>query len=271
MIRYRRLTHFDVDVFVEEVLVKNAEWFPGVVETLTRSYVFVCSHGSRDKRCGVCGPPLIKRFKEEIQERSLQDHVTVSACSHIGGHKYAGNVIIFGPGADGVVTGHWYGYVSPDDVPVLLDQHIGKGEVVTHLWRGQMGLSEEQQKKDPEPVLQVNGETEREGFEKEPSQLQGIVNGAGGCCQGLGNSTCCQNLPPEVKPETNNTEECGAQEIEDSKESNTSSSKGSRTRKICAMPTWFERWEREDTYAALAVAAAVVSVVVAYGCYKQTR
>jgi hypothetical protein len=28
-----------------------------------------------------------------------------------------------------------YGYVSPDDVPVLLHKHIGQGEIVDHLWR----------------------------------------------------------------------------------------------------------------------------------------
>jgi len=34
MIRFRRLTHFDVDSFVEEVLVKNGEWLPGTPERL---------------------------------------------------------------------------------------------------------------------------------------------------------------------------------------------------------------------------------------------
>ncbi|KAM1015270.1 hypothetical protein ACFX13_045844 [Malus domestica] len=53
--------------------------------------------------------------------------VFVTACSHIGGHKYAGNLIIYSPGSDGSITGHWYGYVTPDNVPELLDQHIGKG------------------------------------------------------------------------------------------------------------------------------------------------
>nr|ACU21376.1 unknown [Glycine max] len=58
MIRYRRLTHFDVEIFVEEVLVKEGNWLPGNPESLKASYVFVCSHGSRDRRCGVFGPIL---------------------------------------------------------------------------------------------------------------------------------------------------------------------------------------------------------------------
>ena len=28
-----------------------------------------------------------------------------------------------------------YGYVTPNDVAVLLDQHIAKGEIIDHLWR----------------------------------------------------------------------------------------------------------------------------------------
>lgn len=103
----RRLTHFDVDTFVEEVLVKDGEWRPGTPETLKVSYVFVCSHGSRDRRCGVCGPALISRFKDEIEFYGLQSKVSVSPCSHIGGHKYAGNVIIFRSNLNGEVTGHW--------------------------------------------------------------------------------------------------------------------------------------------------------------------
>ncbi|GFZ07361.1 sucrase/ferredoxin-like family protein [Actinidia rufa] len=136
MVRYRRLTHFDVDTFVEEVLVKDGEWLPGTPEALRGFYIFVCAHGTRDRRCGVCGPPIITRFKEEIEFHGLQGKVSVSPCSHIGGHKYkyAGNVIIFGLSINGEVTGHWYGYVTPDDVPVLLEQHIVKGEIVDLLW-----------------------------------------------------------------------------------------------------------------------------------------
>lgn len=131
----RRLTHFDVDTFVEEVLVKDGEWLPGSPEPLKGSYIFVCAHGARDKRCGVCGPALVSRFKDEIELRGHQNKVFVRPCSHIGGHKYAGNVIIFRSDNHGKVTGHWYGYVMPDDVSTLLEQHVEKGEIVDFLWR----------------------------------------------------------------------------------------------------------------------------------------
>ncbi|GMJ10434.1 hypothetical protein like AT4G26620 [Hibiscus trionum] len=280
MIRYRRLTHFDVDTFVEEVLVKNGEWLPGTPEKLQGSFVFVCSHGSRDRRCGVCGPPLVSRFKEEIVMHGLQGRVSVSPCSHIGGHKYAGNVIIFGSNINGEVTGHWYGYVTPDDVPTLLEWHIGKGEIIDALWRGQMGLSEEEQKKFQELRRLANGEITVEGSTKEAIQRQmdemntiacqsqdELVS----CCQGNG-IACCHD--PQ-KLDIVDTDE-GAVKLTPEKKkggkkliSMINSGKRAGVRKVCAKPTWFESWEREDTYAALAVVCAAASIAVAYSCYKQ--
>ncbi|RLN08364.1 hypothetical protein C2845_PM11G27510 [Panicum miliaceum] len=53
---------------------------------------------------------------------------------------------------------------------------------------------------------------------------------------------------------------------ENDKESGTGSKKGHT--KTCPMPTWFETWERADTYAALAVVAAAASAFVAFRIYK---
>ncbi|KAM1111938.1 hypothetical protein ACFX2I_044874 [Malus domestica] len=75
------------------------------------------------------------KFKEEAELRGLTNQVFVTACSHIGDHKCAGNLIVYSPGSDGSITGHWYGYVTPEDVPELLDQHIGKGDIIERLWR----------------------------------------------------------------------------------------------------------------------------------------
>ncbi|TQD96701.1 hypothetical protein C1H46_017703 [Malus baccata] len=280
----QRLTHFDVDTFVEEVLVKDGEWLPGTPETLKGSYVFVCSHGSRDRRSGVCGPPLINRFREEVELHGLQGKVSVSPCSHIGGHKYAGNVIMFGSNCNRKVSGHWYGYVAPEDVPVLLEQHVGKGEIVDWLWRGQMGLSEEQQKECQERRLQLNGETNVGKTTTELTQpKEGGMNTSvsrsqveiGGCCQENGNS-CCQNatLMENINsPDLNEivAKPTAAEKKKSSRKplSRMNSGKGASTRKVCAVPTWFQTWEREDTYAAVAVVCAAVSVAVAYKCYKQ--
>ena len=101
-------------------------------------YIFVCTHGLRDARCGQCGPPLAARFTAELAARSLAQPVTVSQTSHVGGHAYAGNVLIY-PGGD------WYGYVTPDDVPRLLETAVLRRRILPDLWRGRLGLTPEQQ------------------------------------------------------------------------------------------------------------------------------
>nr|XP_043627848.1 uncharacterized protein LOC122599408 [Erigeron canadensis] len=276
MIRYRRLTHFDVDTFVEEVLVKDGEWLPGSPEPLRGSYIFVCAHGARDKRCGVCGPALVSRFKDEIELRGHQNKVSVRPCSHIGGHKYAGNVIIFGSNNHGKVTGHWYGYVMPDDVPTLLEQHIEKGEIVDWLWRGQMGLSEEDQLKAQEQrVIENGGNNMERGIQEaavavhsDRSKVEG-----GGCCQANGSSACCgSSNPPENAVNFNLDTKLMAEKRKGSKNQisiNIGNKVAPTPHKVCTMPTWLETWESEDVYAALALIGAAVSVAVAYNCYRQ--
>lgn len=101
-------------------------------------YVFVCVHGERDARCGACGPPLVEGFRAELAARGLEDRVSVRRTSHVGGHKYAGNVLIY-PGGD------WYGYVAPADIPRVVERHIAAGQIVWDLWRGRMGLTPEEQ------------------------------------------------------------------------------------------------------------------------------
>ncbi|CAN1193955.1 Altered inheritance of mitochondria protein 32 [Linum perenne] len=277
MVRYRRLTHFDVDTFVEEVLVKDGEWLPGTPEKLHGSYVFVCSHSSRDRHCGVCGPVIITRFKEEVEVRGLQAKVSVSACSHIGGHKYAGNIIIFGATVGGGISGHWYGYVSPDDVPILLEQHICRGEIVDSLWRGQMGLTEEDQIKCQEQRLQLNGNGNVENSNdvlrklKETSTSLSVSKvEATGYSQENGNSSYSQS---PVLTETKGSE--AKMSVSEKKKSTMkllprlNSGKKSPVHRFCGKPTWLDSWELEDTYAAAAVVCAAVSVAVAYNCYRQ--
>ena len=95
-------------------------WASGVPELLAGSHVFVCAHASRDRRCGVCGPALIEKFEEEIEMRELNDQVFVSACSHIGGHKYAGNLIIFSADQEGNISGHWLVHIRSPSVSWFL-------------------------------------------------------------------------------------------------------------------------------------------------------
>nr|CAD1823040.1 unnamed protein product [Ananas comosus var. bracteatus] len=216
------LTQSDVNDFIEEVLVKETQWLPKKAETLKGSYIY--------------------------------DKVFVSPCSHIGGHKYAGNVIIFSPSINGEVTGHWYGYVAPEDVIVLLEQHIGKGQIIDHLWSkttGDRWFIQEEQKTAHNLRLQPNNDAARQT----------------GCCGGSKASNCCQAMPSNGKQVEENNDDKVNEKSENIGE--VRKPKGtSGARKTCS---WFERWERQDTYAALAVVAAVASIAVAYSCYKQMK
>ncbi|KAH0859640.1 hypothetical protein HID58_087901 [Brassica napus] len=252
-----RLTHFDVDTFVEEVLVKDVVWLPGNPEPLSGSYVFVCCHGSRDRRCGVCGPSLVSRFREDIEMCGLEGQVSVSPCSHIGGHKYTGDVIIYGSNINQRVTGNWYGLVTLEDVPQLLEQHIYRGQILDRLWRGEMGLLEEDQKKTQEQRFQ-----ERNAEKINNGEVSLVV-------QQNGNSSWCLE-------EENHTENITSEKeisVKSASSRVSSSKKGSSCGfKVCAaMSMWLENWEKEDTYAALSVVCAAASVAIAYNCYKQLK
>ncbi|KAK7293437.1 hypothetical protein RJT34_16302 [Clitoria ternatea] len=200
MIRYRGLEESNVDSFFEDVLVNGKPWTAGVPEVVTGSHVYVCAHGSRDVRCGVCGPVLIKKLNEEIELRGLKDQISVTACSHVGGHKYAGNVIIYSPRADGKIMGHWYGYVTPNDVPELLDQHIAKGEVIQRLWRGQMGPSVVDGKGADDQKL-ANGKDTSKGKKNHVESDKLSSNETVGCCQGVNGVSCCRTASAEQNEE----------------------------------------------------------------------
>ncbi|KAL5718147.1 hypothetical protein ACHQM5_011083 [Ranunculus cassubicifolius] len=267
MIKYRNLTAEDVEGFVEDVLVKETiSQALGEPEKLSGYYVFVCAHAERDKRCGVCGPVLIDEFKKEIAEKGLTEQVFVSACSDVGGQKYAGNVIIFGANSDEKVMGHWYGYVTPEDVPQLLDKHIGKGEIIGRLWRGEVCNYEE--KKDRETDLEpqessevpyINGTSlETKGEDFQDSITKESMQNGGSCCQG---------------PDANGFTCCRTEKVDsDVKEAEQKPKQGSN---ICRkgagkVSEWFGKIEQADVLVGVAVVGAVATVAVAYSIYRRS-
>lgn len=140
-----------------------------------------------------------------------------------------------------------------------------------------MGLSEEDQKKTQEQRLLVNGGSNMDRSPKNStqmneesvstcaSQLEGMS-----CCQtDNGGGSCCQKPVPQEK--SDNLEGFTVEKKKFKKQfSRNNSGKATGPRKVCSMPTWYESWEREDTYAALAVVTALVSVAFAYKCYRQS-
>jgi hypothetical protein len=107
-------------------------------EPITKPVVLICGHGGRDQRCGIFGPILQSAFRTEFQRRGMD--ADVAQISHIGGHKYAGNVIIYlPPSLEGNAlkgTGIWYGRVGPENVEGLVEETVVKGRVVVELLRG---------------------------------------------------------------------------------------------------------------------------------------
>ncbi|MGH7587073.1 MAG: sucrase/ferredoxin-like domain-containing protein [Gemmatimonadota bacterium] len=96
---------------------------------LAGRHVFVCVHGRRDERCGCWGPPIVEALRAACAAEGVD--VPVRATSHVGGHKYAGNVIVYPEGV-------WYGYVRPEDAERLVREHLAGERVVEDLLRGRM-------------------------------------------------------------------------------------------------------------------------------------
>lgn len=138
--------------------------------------ILICGHGNRDQRCGIMGPLLQAEFEEKLpdfgidvvkggagkrsemaphQKRSSTSSTLsqvnlgarVGLVSHIGGHKWAGNLIIYFPR---YYKGHpherhplkgkgiWYGRVEPWHVEGIIEQTIKEGRIIRELFRGGM-------------------------------------------------------------------------------------------------------------------------------------
>lgn len=132
--------------------------------------VLICGHGGRDMRCGVMGPVLRQEFERQLPDEGIEvlrgpvemdvDHgvaaiagaiekpawrARVGLISHIGGHKFAGNIIVYlppsmktGEGRPHPLAGHgiWYGRVEPKHVRGILQETILKGNVIEDMFRG---------------------------------------------------------------------------------------------------------------------------------------
>jgi len=70
-------------------------------------------------------------------ERKENKRVLILRSSHVGGHKYAGNVILAFP--TGAMV--WYGRVTPHEVASVVKNTIADGKVLPKLMRGGMNLT----------------------------------------------------------------------------------------------------------------------------------
>ncbi|MSP14401.1 MAG: sucrase ferredoxin [Chloroflexi bacterium] len=138
MTRYHGVREADIPDFISEVLVagqKGERWSP---ISLSGRYLLVCIHSARDERCGLCGPKIAAALAQEIQAHGLAGNVHILQSSHVGGHRFAGNVLVYPEGV-------WFGHVTADTAPRLVENYLLQGQDEPQLWRGRMDLSLEQQ------------------------------------------------------------------------------------------------------------------------------
>lgn len=138
--------------------------FQGLKDMQNSPTILICGHGHRDQRCGIMGPLLHSEFRRVLRGKgfSITDekasdggsvdepgHANLALISHIGGHKYAGNVIVYLPPSiaengnvsDGSLAGKgiWYGRVEPRHVEGIVEETILKGRVIVDHFRGGIG------------------------------------------------------------------------------------------------------------------------------------
>ncbi|PYI03070.1 sucrose cleavage family protein [Aspergillus sclerotiicarbonarius CBS 121057] len=135
-----------------------ASEFPDAVDLQHSPVVLICGHGGRDMRCGVMAPVLEKEFQRVLQTKGFTsagsdnsvvdspEHAHIGLISHIGGHKYAGNVIVYIPpgmkeaGSSAVHPlagkGIWYGRIEPKHVQGVVEETILGGKVIRDHFRG---------------------------------------------------------------------------------------------------------------------------------------
>ncbi|TAQ87037.1 hypothetical protein B7494_g4628 [Chlorociboria aeruginascens] len=146
------------------------------VQDVNDVLVLICGHGGRDMRCGVLGPVLKAEFKRALGDKNVrvlegpviieegngerkpmdgeggeEKHTArVGVISHIGGHKFAGNVILYIPpglktadGQDNTLAGCgiWYGRVEPKHVEGIIQETILGGRVIENLFRADQKFS----------------------------------------------------------------------------------------------------------------------------------
>ncbi|KAF6747145.1 Sucrase/ferredoxin-like-domain-containing protein [Ephemerocybe angulata] len=133
-------------------------------ETQTNIDILVCTHGARDCRCGDTGGKVYAALREAVPKVQAEmeaegkggvrvPKIRVGEVAHVGGHKYAANVLIY-------PYGEWLGLITPSHVPELLSSIIklhsktpggikplGRDDpldIMPEHWRGRMGLGKEE-------------------------------------------------------------------------------------------------------------------------------
>lgn len=106
------------------------EHFPDVSVQVDnfQSYIFLCSHKTRDKRCGVTAPLMKREMEIYLRDLGLYrdlsddrpDGIKVAFINHVGGHKYAANVLMYSKTGKNI----WLARCRPQNVRPIIDECI---------------------------------------------------------------------------------------------------------------------------------------------------
>lgn len=138
--------------------------------------LLVCSHKKRDKRCHLTAGPLIDALSHSIEALGPEWHVDTSGndehlledslikdtdteeglserlkglraasektvgifkVSHVGGHRYSGQVMVWLPNGVGI----HYGRVRSEDCSLIVQETLINGKILTELLRGGTGIA----------------------------------------------------------------------------------------------------------------------------------
>ena len=119
----QHLRHLDVDDPAElldldlDRLVANR--FEDVGEPFDEPLFLVCTHGKHDQCCAKYGAPTF---------RALADVENAWECTHIGGDRFAGNIVCF-------PHGMYFGRVAPSEAPRVAESYAA-GLVMLERYRG---------------------------------------------------------------------------------------------------------------------------------------
>jgi hypothetical protein len=90
-------------------------------ETVAGPVFLVCTHGNHDKCCSKFGLPVYELLRQVAGDRVWQ-------CSHVGGDRFAANIICFPHGV-------YYGHVNLADVSRIVEAHT-RGKIHLQNYRG---------------------------------------------------------------------------------------------------------------------------------------
>ncbi|GMM37003.1 Apd1 protein [Saccharomycopsis crataegensis] len=99
-----------------------------------KAYIFLCSHKTRDKRCGITAPIMKREFDSNLREMDLlrdfgderPGGVNVGFINHVGGHKFVANLLIYMKSGEMI----WMARTTPANCkPILEETIMGGGKV----------------------------------------------------------------------------------------------------------------------------------------------